>query len=58
MGEVGRIVFLSNSPSLTYEEYRRFYKEHYTPQNAITFFYGKMDIEKKLKALEIQENEN
>lgn len=39
-------------PSLTYEEYKRFYKEHYTPQNAITFFYGKMNIEKKLKYLD------
>lgn len=39
-------------PELTYEDYVAFYKEHYTPQNALTFFYGKMDIEKKLKYLD------
>ena len=39
-------------PELTYEDYVSFYKEHYTPQNALTFFYGKMDIEKKLKYLD------
>ena len=38
-------------PELTYEDYVSFYKEHYTPQNALTFFYGDMDIEKKLKYL-------
>ena len=25
-------------PELTYEDYVSFYKEHYTPQNALTFF--------------------
>ena len=39
-------------PSLTYEKYREFYREHYTPQNAMTYFYGKMDIEEKLKFLD------
>ena len=39
-------------PELTYEDYVSFYKEHYTPQNALTFFYGDMDIEKKLKYLD------
>lgn len=36
-------------PTLTYEDYVAFYKEHYTPQNALTFFYGDLDIESKLK---------
>lgn len=39
-------------PSLTYEAYKAFYKKHYTPQNAMTYFYGNMDIEEKLKYLD------
>ena len=39
-------------PNLTYEAYQAFYKEHYTPENALTYFYGKMDIEEKLKKLD------
>ena len=39
-------------PSLTYEAYKEFYKKHYTPQNAMTYFYGKLDIEDKLKFLD------
>ena len=39
-------------PTLTYENYVSFYKEHYTPQNALTFFYGDMDIDSKLKYLD------
>lgn len=39
-------------PTLTYQKYREFYREHYTPQNAMTYFYGKMDIEEKLKFLD------
>ena len=39
-------------PSLTYEAYKAFYKKHYTPQNAMTYFYGNMDIEEKLKFLD------
>lgn len=39
-------------PSLTYEDYKAFYKKHYTPENAMTYFYGKMDIEEKLKFLD------
>ena len=39
-------------PSLTYEDYKAFYHKHYTPQNAMTYFYGKMDIEAKLKWLD------
>ena len=39
-------------PSLTYEAYKDFYHRHYTPQNAMTYFYGKMDIEEKLAFLD------
>ncbi len=39
-------------PSLTYEAYKDFYKRHYTPQNAMTYFYGNMDIENKLEFLD------
>lgn len=39
-------------PSLTYEAYKDFYHRHYTPQNAMTYFYGKLDIEEKLKFLD------
>ena len=39
-------------PTLTYDNYVAFYKEHYTPQNALTFFYGDMDIDSKLKYLD------
>ncbi len=39
-------------PSLSYEAYKDFYKKHYTPQNAMTYFYGNMDIEEKLKFLD------
>ena len=39
-------------PTLTYEAYKDFYHKHYTPQNAMTYFYGKMDIEEKLKFLD------
>lgn len=39
-------------PSLTYEAYKNFYKRHYTPQNAMTYFYGDLDIESKLKFLD------
>ena len=39
-------------PTLTYEAYKAFYKKHYTPENALTYFYGKMDIEKRLKFLD------
>lgn len=39
-------------PSLTWEDYKKFYYKHYTPQNAMTYFYGKMDIEAKLKWLD------
>lgn len=39
-------------PSLTYQAYKDFYKKHYTPQNAMTYFYGNMDIEEKLKFLD------
>lgn len=37
---------------LSYQEYKDFYYKHYTPQNAFTYFYGKMDIEEKLKFLD------
>ena len=39
-------------PELTYEDYKAFYKKHYTPQNAMTYFYGALDIESKLKFLD------
>jgi Zn-dependent M16 (insulinase) family peptidase len=39
-------------PSLTYEQYKAFYKKHYTPGNALTYFYGKMDIAGKLEFLD------
>ena len=39
-------------PTLTYEAYKDFYHRHYTPQNAMTYFYGKLDIEEKLKYLD------
>lgn len=39
-------------PELTYEQYKAFHKKHYTPQNAMTYFYGDLDIEEKLKFLD------
>ena len=39
-------------PTLTYQAYKDFYHKHYTPQNAMTYFYGKLDIEEKLKFLD------
>ena len=39
-------------PSLSYEQYKEFYYKHYTPENALTFFYGALDIEEKLKFLD------
>ena len=39
-------------PSLSYEAYKDFYHRHYTPQNALTYFYGNLDIEKKLEFLD------
>ena len=39
-------------PELTYEQYQAFHKKHYTPQNAMTYFYGALDIEEKLKFLD------
>ena len=39
-------------PSLTYEAYKEFYKKHYTPSNAMTYFYGCLDIESKLEFLD------
>lgn len=41
-----------NIPDLTYDAYKAFYHEHYTPENALTYFYGKMDIDAKLKTLD------
>lgn len=38
--------------SLTYQDYCAYYHRHYTPQNALTYFYGKLDIEKKLQYLD------
>ena len=42
----------SDIPNLTYEAYCDFYHKHYTPQNAMTYFYGDMDILEKLKYLD------
>lgn len=39
-------------PELTYEAYKAFYHKHYTPSNALTVLYGKMDIENKLKFID------
>ena len=39
-------------PSLTYDAYKAFYHKHYTPQNAMTYFYGALNIEEKLKFLD------
>lgn len=41
-------------PTLTYQAYQDFYHKHYTPENAMTYFYGKLDIESKLKYLDEQ----
>ena len=41
-------------PNLSYEDYKAFYKEHYTPENSLTYFYGKLNIEEKLKTLDEQ----
>src|SRR5574344_518200 len=41
-------------PELTYEAYKDFYKRHYAPQNSLTFLYGKLDIDEKLKFLNEQ----
>ena len=37
---------------LTYEEFLDFHKKYYSPSNAIVFFYGDMDMNKKLKYLD------
>ena len=34
--------------SLTYEEFLKYYDEHYTPANCIFFLYGDMDMEKSM----------
>ncbi len=39
-------------PNLTYKAYCDFYHEHYTPENALAIFYGKMDIEPRLEFLD------
>ena len=39
-------------PTLSYEAYQDFYRRHYTPQNAMTYFYGALNIEEKLKFLD------
>lgn len=39
-------------PNLTYEAYCNFYKEHYTPENALAIFYGDMDIDARLAFLD------
>ena len=39
-------------PTLTYQAYKDFYHRHYTPQNAMTYFYGALNIEEKLKFLD------
>ena len=39
-------------PTLTYQAYKDFYHRHYTPQNAMTYFYGDLDIDEKLKFLD------
>lgn len=39
-------------PSLTFEDYKAFYKEHYTPQNAMTLLYGKLNIDEKLEFID------
>ncbi len=42
----------SEIPNLTYEAYKEFYHKHYNPQNALTYFYGNLDILEKLKYLD------
>lgn len=37
--------------SLTYDEFIDFHKKYYSPSNAIIYFYGKMDFNKKLEYL-------
>ena len=39
-------------PNLTYEQYKDFYHRHYTPQNSLAYFYGKLNIEEKLEFLD------
>ena len=39
-------------PDLSYEMYKDFYHKHYTPENALTFFYGDLNIEEKLEMLD------
>jgi len=35
-------------PSLTYDDYKEFYKSHYNPENALLVLYGKMDVLERL----------
>ena len=42
----------SDIPNLTYEAYCDFYHKHYNPQNAMSYFYGNLDIMEKLKYLD------
>lgn len=39
-------------PNLTYDMYKDYYFKHYTPENALTYFYGDFDIEEKLEMLD------
>lgn len=39
-------------PTLTWEDYKKYYYDHYTPENAMTFLYGKMDIDQKLEFID------
>jgi len=41
-------------PSLTYEYYQNYYKNHYHPANGILYLYGKMDILEKLQLIDEQ----
>lgn len=36
-------------PDLTYEQYLKFYREKYTPENCLIFLYGNIPTEKQLK---------
>lgn len=39
-------------PSLTYEDYLRFYSDHYNPSNSYIFIYGNTDIDARLRDLD------
>ena len=39
-------------PSLTYQDYQKFYHQHYNPTNGLAYFYGNVDILDRLEYLD------